>query len=70
MDQNYLCEVDSELENEWSIGDEITTWIGVDRIRESNVYDVVDKNKKKYILANVQNLVCIYYSLDNYDNKC
>ena len=70
MDQNYLCEVDSELENELSIGDEITTWIGVDRIRDSNVYDVVDKNKKKYILANVQNLVCIYYSLDNYDNKC
>ena len=53
MDNNYVCEDYSGLRNELSIGDELTTLIGVDRIRESSDYNVFDQSRKK----NRQNLL-------------
>ena len=67
---NYVCEDYSGPRNELSIGDELTTLIRVDRIRESSDYNVFDQSRKKYLLSNVQNLVCIYYTLTQFDEKC
>ena len=65
---NYFCENNPNAEYELSIGNELSTLINDEKLRENNQYDVFSGGKN-YILSNVHNFVCLIYSGNKYEEE-
>ena len=65
---NYFCENNPNAVYELSIGNELSTLINDEKLRENNHYNVFSGGKN-YILSNVHNFVCLIYSGNKYEEE-